>query len=86
MLAAVERSGLELADLEVWRLHYAETLAEWHRRFSTMTLDDERFTRIWRFYLQASEASFRHGDLVVFQAQLLRDRRRLPLTRDYLYC
>jgi len=86
MLAAVERSGLELADLEVWRLHYAETLAEWHRRFSTMTLEDARFTRIWRFYLQASEASFRHGDLVVFQAQLLRDRRRLPLTRDYLYC
>lgn len=86
MLAAAERSGLELADLEVWRLHYAETLAEWHRRFSTMTLEDERFTRIWRFYLQASEASFRHGDLVVFQAQLLRDRRRLPLTRDYLYC
>ena len=86
MLAAVERSGLELADLEVWRLHYAETLAEWHRRFSRMTLGDERFTRIWRFYLQASEASFREGDLVVFQAQLLRERSRLPLTRDYLYC
>ena len=86
MLAAVERSGLELADLEVWRLHYAETLAEWHRRFSRLTLGDERFTRIWRFYLQASEASFREGDLVVFQAQLLRQRSRLPLTRDYLYC
>jgi len=90
MLAALESSGLWLTDLEVWRLHYAETLAEWHRRFQlqreAVRADfDERFCRMWEFYLQASEASFRDGDLAVFQVQLSPSRDRLPLTRDYLY-
>jgi cyclopropane-fatty-acyl-phospholipid synthase len=89
-LAAVECSGLWLTDLEVWRLHYARTLEEWHRRFQARREQvrqqfDERFCRMWEFYLQASEASFREGDLVVFHLQLARDRRRLPLTREYLY-
>lgn len=90
MLAAVEASGLWLTDLEIWRLHYAETLAEWQRRFQRQRDDirrhyDERFCRMWEFYLAASEAGFRDGDLVVFQAQLAKSRGRLPLTRDYLY-
>jgi cyclopropane-fatty-acyl-phospholipid synthase len=87
---AIEPTALELSDLEIWRLHYALTLAEWHRRFNIhRALFRERlgepFCRMWDFYLQGSEASFRWGDLVVFQFQLLRDRARLPLTRDYLY-
>jgi cyclopropane-fatty-acyl-phospholipid synthase len=90
LLAAVEPSGLRLNDLEVWRQHYAETLAEWHRRFQAARASlpaamDERFCRMWAFYLQASEASFRSGELVVFQLQLTRALTRLPLTRDYLY-
>lgn len=90
LTAAVERSGLVLTDLEVWRRHYALTLAEWHRRFDAAwealsPRFDERFRRMWAFYLAASEAGFRWGSLVVFQAQLTRDRDRLPQTRDYLY-
>lgn len=90
MLAPVERSGLILADFEVWRLHYAQTLAEWHRRFQAARQEieaimGERFCRMWRFYLQASEAAFRWGGLGVFHLQLTRSLDRLPLTRDYLY-
>ena len=83
-------SGLLLNDLEVWRHHYARTLQEWHRRFQD-SLDhlpaalDQRFKRMWAFYLQASEASFVDGDLVVFHAQLSHRLDRLPLTRAYLY-
>ena len=87
---ALERSGLILCDLEVLRLHYAETLAAWHQRFQAARSDiasemGERFCRMWEFYLQASEATFRWDDLVVFQVQLARQNARLPLTRDYLY-
>lgn len=90
MLAPVECSGLVLTDFEIWRLHYARTLAEWHRRFQAArgdieTLMGERFCRMWRFYLQASEASFRWGGLAVFHLQLTRRIDRLPLTRHYLY-
>lgn len=89
MVAAMEPSGLILADLEVLRLHYARTLAEWHRRFQAhrAAIADrfgERFCRMWEFYLLGSEASFRYGGLVVFQLQLARDLLRLPLTRRYL--
>lgn len=90
VLAASEPSGLILSDFEVWRLHYAQTLAEWRRRFQAHRSDAEqrfglRFCRMWEFYLAASEASFRWGDLVVFHLQFTRDLHRLPLTRDYLY-
>ncbi|MES0874835.1 cyclopropane-fatty-acyl-phospholipid synthase family protein [Sinimarinibacterium thermocellulolyticum] len=88
ILPAIESSGLVLCDLEVWRRHYARTLAEWQRRFERAELPptlDARFRRMWDFYLLASEASFIHGDLVVFQAQLAHRNDRLPLTRDYLY-
>ncbi len=90
MLPAIESSRLVLCDLEVWRRHYALTLAEWQRRFEAASADlppqfDERFRRMWNFYLLASEASFVHGDLVVFQIQMAHRNDRLPLTRDYLY-
>lgn len=90
VMTALEPSGLRLTDLEIWRLHYALTLAEWNRRFQSRRAEfaqrlGERFCRIWEFYLQGSEASFRHGGLVVFQLQMSRALNRLPTTRDYLY-
>jgi cyclopropane-fatty-acyl-phospholipid synthase len=90
VMAAIEPKGLILTDFEVWRLHYARTLAEWNRRFQANRSRfaeklGERFCRMWEFYLLASEASFRWGDLVVFHAQMERSLGRLPLTRDYLY-
>lgn len=88
--AAIEPNGLILTDLEIWRLHYAKTLAEWNRRFQAnrerfAAKLGERFCRMWEFYLLASEVGFEWGDLVVFHAQMERSLERLPLTRDYLY-
>ena len=87
--AAVERSGLILTDVEVLRLHYADTLREWSKRFAAnreqvRALYDERFCRMWEFYLAGAEAGFREGALVVFQLQLAKDRSVVPLTRDYI--
>jgi cyclopropane-fatty-acyl-phospholipid synthase len=86
---AVERSGLILTDLEVMRLHYADTLKAWRERFAASRdrvreLYDERFCRMWEFYLAGAEAGFREGSLVVFQLQLAKDRAAVPLTRDYI--
>jgi cyclopropane-fatty-acyl-phospholipid synthase len=88
--AAIEREHLWTCDVEVWRLHYAETLRHWHERFmanidKVREIYDERFCRMWRFYLLASEMSFRSGAQGVFQFQLARDQQAVPLTRDYLY-
>jgi len=88
--AAVERVGLWTTDVEVWRLHYARTLRHWHDRFMARSAEaaalyDERFVRLWRFYLAASEQTFRHGQQAVFQIQLAHRRDAVPLTRDYLY-
>ncbi len=90
MSAAVERAGLYPTDLEVWRLHYAQTLRHWHDRFAAnqhraRALYDDRFCRMWRYYLKASEHSFRHNRQCVFQFQLARRQDAVPLTRDYLY-
>jgi cyclopropane-fatty-acyl-phospholipid synthase len=87
--AAVERSGLILTDLEVLRLHYADTLRAWRARFAAnrdaaRAMFDERFCRMWEFYLAGSEAGFREGSLVVFQLQLARHRMTVPQTRDYI--
>lgn len=89
MSAAVEKSGLYPTDLEIWRLHYAETLRHWYDRFMTRTehaaqLYDARFVRMWRYYLKASEMSFRHARQCVFQMQLARRQDAVPLTRDYI--
>ena len=90
VLRAVEREGLWVTDIEVWRLHYAETLKHWHERFmanwdKAKALYDERFCRMWEFYLAGCEASFRAGHQMVFQVQLAKQRDAVPLTRDYIY-
>jgi len=89
MAAAVEKTGLFMTDLEVLRLHYAETLKEWRRRFMAKRdiaakIYDERFCRMWEFYLAGSETSFRHEGMVNFQLQLAKKIDALPLTRDYM--
>ncbi|MCH7485587.1 MAG: class I SAM-dependent methyltransferase [Proteobacteria bacterium] len=89
VLPAIEDSGLWIADIEVLRLHYAETLRAWQHRFQEnrariAELFDERFCRKWEFYLALSEAAFRHGDHFVFQIQLSKRRDAAPLTRDYI--
>jgi cyclopropane-fatty-acyl-phospholipid synthase len=89
VFAAVEKSGLWVTDVEILRLHYAETLQRWSERFQAQRaraadLYDERFCRMWEFYLAAAEAGFRVGGLMVFQIQLARDIRAVPLTRDYM--
>ncbi len=89
VLPRVEDTGLWLTDLEVLRLHYAETLRHWRARYmerkaALRPKHDARFERMWEFYLATSEASFRHGGLMVFQAQLARRIDAVPLTRDYI--
>ncbi len=89
VLPAIERSGLLTTDVEILRLHYAETLREWRRRFMAnreraKELYDERFCRMWEFYLAASESSFRQQGMMVFQIQLTKDMKALPLTRRYM--
>ncbi len=89
VLAAIERAGLWVTDVEILRQHYADTLHAWHERFQAnreqvRRLFDERFCRMWEFYLVGSEVAFRHMDLMVFQIQLTRRRDAVPLTRDYV--
>lgn len=86
----IERSGLVLSDLEIWRRHYAETLRQWNERFQAARGEfaerlGEPFCRMWEFYLIGCRAIFEWGDLVVFQFQLALDNDSVPLTRDYLY-
>ena len=88
-MPAIEASGLIVCDIEVLRLHYAETLRAWRRRFAAnrkraAELYDERFCRMWEFYLAGSEVSFRHMGMAVFQIQLARRQDAVPLTRDYM--
>lgn len=90
MSASIERSNLLLTDMEVLRLHYAQTLQHWLARFTQhreaiTTEMGEAFCRMWEFYLAACENAFRHSDLVVFQAQLAQGHGRVPITRGYLY-
>jgi cyclopropane-fatty-acyl-phospholipid synthase len=89
MSGVVERSGLFMTDVEILRLHYAETLREWRRRFmerreTAARIYDERFCRMWEFYLAGSETSFRNEGMVVFQMQMAKKIDALPLTRDYM--
>ena len=87
--AATEGSGLLATDLEILRLHYAETLRHWRKRFVARRqiaakIYDERFCRMWEFYLAGSETSFRHEGMAVFQLQIAKQIDTLPLTRDYM--
>jgi cyclopropane-fatty-acyl-phospholipid synthase len=89
VLPAIERSGLWVTDVEVLRLHYAHTLRQWRERFmanraQAAALYDERFVRMWEYYLATSEISFRYLDNMNFQIQLAAERDALPLTRDYM--
>jgi cyclopropane-fatty-acyl-phospholipid synthase len=90
VLSAIERSGLWVTDCEMLRLHYAFTLREWRMRFMAnreriKALYDERFCRMWEFYLAACEMSFRHMRQMVFQLQITKTQTAVPLTRDYMY-
>jgi cyclopropane-fatty-acyl-phospholipid synthase len=89
VIPAIERSGLLTTDIEVLRLHYAETLRHWRRRFAAnrdtiASLYDERFCRMFEFYLSSCELGFRYGSLAVFQIQLAHKQTAVPLTRDYI--
>lgn len=86
---AIERSGLIVTDVEILRLHYAETLKAWRETFVSHQIDakaiyDERFFRMWEFYMAGCEAGFRYGGLMVFQIQLAKRLETVPLTRDYI--
>lgn len=87
---AVQDAGLRIGDIECLRLHYALTLRCWFDRFSAKAavataLKGPDFVRMWRFYLAASEQTFRHGPQDVFQFQLCKRPDAVPITRDYLY-
>ena len=89
VLPAIERAGLIITDIEILRLHYAETLKAWRERFlarrdEAKALCDERFCRMWEFYLAAAECGFRHGGLMVFEIQLAKRLETVPLTRHYI--
>ena len=91
VLAAIEKVGLWVTDIEVLRLHYAETLRLWRNRFQTnrekikqLAGYDELFCRMWEFYLAGAEVSFRHMNQMVFQIQIARRQDAVPLTRDYM--
>ncbi|MBU2089290.1 MAG: cyclopropane-fatty-acyl-phospholipid synthase family protein [Alphaproteobacteria bacterium] len=85
----IEKSDLFITDIEILRIHYADTLLAWRKNFF-MNIDkvreiyDERFCRMWEFYLTACEIGFRSGELMVFQIQLARKLDTVPLTRDYI--
>ncbi len=86
---SIERSGLVMTDIEIVRLHYARTLRLWRERFmarreEAKALFDERFCKMWEFYLSMAETAFRYQGVVVFQFQLARKQENIPLTRDYV--
>lgn len=89
VLPAIERAGFLVTDIEILRLHYAETLKAWRERFLAHADDvrriyDERFLRMWEFYLAASEMTFREQNMMVFQIQLTKKQGVVPVTRDYI--
>lgn len=88
VVAAIEQAGLWITDVEILRLHYAETCRIWRERFMAdpdiPQMFDGRFRRMWEFYLAGAELGFRHGGHMVFQIQLAKKRDGVPLTRDYL--
>ncbi|MEP5762260.1 MAG: cyclopropane-fatty-acyl-phospholipid synthase family protein [Litoreibacter sp.] len=90
VIRAVEQEKLVACDVEVWRGHYERTLQIWQQRFqdnhdTVLELHDERFIRMWRYYLVASELSFSEMTQVLFQLQLSKQQLAVPSTRDYLY-
>ena len=89
VLPYIEKSGLYVTDIEILRLHYARTLREWYLRFAdhrerAKELYDERFCRMWEFYLAVSECAFRYVGMNNFQIQFVKNQNALPLTRNYM--
>jgi len=89
VLPYVEKAGLLVTDIEILRLHYAETLKAWRERFlahreEVERIYDQRFVRMWEFYLAASEMSFREQKMMNFQIQITRKQGVTPMTRDYI--
>ena len=89
VIPAIERAGLLVCDIEILRLHYAETLKAWRERFmarreEAVRLYDERFARMWEFYLASSEMSFRKQNMMNFQIQIAKRQGVVPMTRDYI--
>jgi cyclopropane-fatty-acyl-phospholipid synthase len=89
VMPAIEKAGLLVCDMEILRLHYAQTLKAWRERFTArreeaVRLYDERFARMWEFYLAASEMSFRKQNMMNFQLQLTKRQGVVPMTRDYV--
>jgi cyclopropane-fatty-acyl-phospholipid synthase len=89
ILPAIQRARLVVTDIEILQLHYAETLKAWRERFlahreEVERLYDERFVRMWEFYLASSEMAFRESDMVVFQIQMAKRKGAVPQTRDYI--
>ena len=89
VMPAIEKAGLLICDMEILRLHYAETLKAWRDRFmarreEAVRLYDEAFARMWEFYLAASEMSFRVQNMMNFQLQLTKRQGIVPMTRDYI--
>jgi len=91
VLAAIEKAGLWVTDIEVLRLHYAETLCLWRQRFlanreqiKQLAGYDDRFCRMWEFYLAGCEVAFRYMNQMVFQIQIARRQDAVPLVRDYM--
>jgi cyclopropane-fatty-acyl-phospholipid synthase len=89
VMPAIEKAGLIVTDIEILRLHYAQTLSHWYKRFMAnrdeiKSLTDERFCRMWEFYLLGSEMAFIHFKQAVFQFQLTKKVTAVPITRDYI--
>ena len=89
IVPVIEKVGLCITDIEVLRLHYAQTLRDWRQRFNAnrdkvCDIYDERFCRMWDFYLAGCETAFRFGGYVNFQIQLAKKQDAVPLTRDYI--
>lgn len=90
IVSEAEKHRLIVSDVETLRLHYAYTLQEWYRRTvaareEIVKLYDERFYRMWQFYLAGAEAAFRYGGMSNFQIQYLKSRRSAPIIRDYMF-
>ena len=90
LASPIERSGLIISDMEVLRMHYSHTLRHWKERFlnkkeQVLEKFDEKFFRMWEFYLAGCEMAFKWGDQVVFQFQLSKKLTSVPNTRDYIY-
>jgi cyclopropane-fatty-acyl-phospholipid synthase len=86
----IEKSGLWITDIELLRMHYAETLRCWLANFNSnretiKEMYDEKFCRMWEFYLTSCEMYFRHMVMMVFQIQIAKNKHTVPLTRDYMF-